>query len=236
MDEQKNSIEMLVNASSLLGKIPSTNLPLGRLYRSWISIEDNFDTSDWEGDEVPDIVKEMHYNRVRINMESLYLRGDSDLPTGENESRQNNLFGFQDGLIKTCLRYCEVKSFNEFDLNKIEGTLLCGPTFLDFLAEQIASQDGEEGDRTCETGQLEKKYNVLEVPFLPENYEDGDTMYLVDTPLDNLAVNFYELEPKVTYDEKGDQHIFEALWYFSHGVKDFSKVTVYKCTYEDMAG
>ena len=234
MNKQENPIEMLVSASSLLGKIPSTNLPLGRLYRSRISIDADSTENKNSVDKILGDTKEMMDTRVGFDLENVYLRGDTDLPTGENESAGNNFLGFQDGLIKTCLEHCEIKSFSEFGLDKIEGTLLCGPTFVDFLVEQISHQDDEEGDRTCETGKLDEKYNVLEVPFLPEDYEDGNTMYLVDTPLDNLAVNFYELESKVTYDEKCDRHILETLWYFCHGVKDFSKVTVYRCTYEDM--
>lgn len=72
-------------------------------YRSGIDIRTDFEEDNLEGAGIRDTIMGMFTKAIANDQEYALISGDEDLPVGDNQTKENNLLGVNDGLHKILL-------------------------------------------------------------------------------------------------------------------------------------
>ena len=224
-------------------------------YRTHMNVDqDMIDCGDF-GDQIMPIAFDMLRKRIRIDMENAAIRGDEDLPTGDGQSRENNLFGINDGFLKIACNCVPQQNIidakgmgpssqlfqaarrlipTRYKTQRGQYQFIVGPTMNDWWVEEISKRPTDKGDEACETGIAPRIFgsNFFEVPQWPENFlygTDGEVTHILYTPLDNLVyVVKRELEFETERRISCDDYISYGWWYADFIIQEPEKVILIK--------
>lgn len=227
-------------------------------YRSALDIKTDFEEDNLEGPAIRDKIMGMFSKRISNDMELALIQGDEDLVTGDDQTRENNLFGVNDGLQKILLAEvasaqiidCEGAAPSDklyYDMKRaiptrfrsgIRDYRFVAPCHaVDKWSYDWSQRETQGGDTALGTNNVPGPWGVpfLEIPLFPTDLVYGassqfdDGSFIWLTPPSNL-VYFVQREITIEWERKPRRDLWEATihWRVDFEVDDPALVVIAK--------
>lgn len=208
-------------------------------YRSGFDLKTDFIEDNLEGSGVRDTLLNMFTKRIAVDTEMASIEGDDDLPTGDAQSRENNLLGVNDGFFKILtdrvpagqqldaggkassknLFYSMKRKIPpKYRVAKPDYRWLVPSSVNDKWMLDVSDRATAQGDEAI-TGTVPSPFGIkmVEVPLFPEDLDlgtaSGDGTKMLLTPMMNL-IYFIQRDITIEWDRVPRKDQWEVTIHF----------------------
>jgi len=242
-DINKLDLGTIVTEGASTTSRASTNVPTESVitydmekYRSAFDLKTDFLEDNLEGASARDTLLNMFSKRIAIDTELAAIEGDDSLPTGDNQTKMNNLLGVNDGWAKILSGGVPVgqqidaagKAASKklyYDMKRAVPTRYraAKPDYVWVVSSAVydkwmldwSGRSTPGGDDALATGMIPGPWGipVVEVPMMPENLTYGsagtDGCQIWMTPLQNL-IYFVQRDITIEFDRVPRKDMWEV--------------------------
>jgi len=209
-------------------------------YRSAFDLTTDFTEDNLEGRSIRDTLLTMFSKRISIDSEMAFIEGDESLTTGDLQSKENNLLGPNDGIVKILTdntpaaqqinaggKASSKKLFydmkrkipSRYRVAKPAYRFLTPTSVYDKWMWDISEVETGAGD-TATQGNVNRSplgIPMVDVPLMPEDLSIGtsvsDGTKIILTPLQNL-IYFIQRDITIEWDRQPRKDMWEVTIHF----------------------